>query len=86
MSPARRIIRSAEIALAVIFGLTYILAKFNFYTHYGSADYFSRHWPYWAAMAGVLVLLKIFEAITNRFARLETGRMLLAFILTNSGD
>jgi len=56
----------ASTALLIILALTWAGAKLHFFTRMGSPEYFSEHWPFWAAMGIIVVLLRVIGAIGRK--------------------
>jgi hypothetical protein len=68
-STTHRFIRSVEIVLGIALGSIYLLAKVHYFTHIGRDNYFSQHWPYWAATAIVAAVAAILEAVDKWLSR-----------------
>ncbi|MGB9120156.1 MAG: hypothetical protein WCE73_06040 [Candidatus Angelobacter sp.] len=60
--------RTLEIALLVTGGLLYVAAKAHFFLRYGSGDFVSEHWPLWAGMAAVGIVLTFLDWLKTHFA------------------
>jgi hypothetical protein len=59
----------ASIILLVVFGLLFVGAKIHFFSRYGSLGlgaYLEEHWPLWAGMIVVVVILNCFEWTRKR--------------------
>ena len=64
----RTMFRRLETALLLIGGLLYVTAKVHFFLRYGSDDFVSEHWPFWAGMVAVGIVLAILDWLRTRFA------------------
>ncbi len=64
----REIFRTLEIALSATGGLLYIAAKIHFFSRYGSGNFVSEHWPFWAGMAAVGIILAVLDWLKTRFS------------------
>ena len=60
--------RTLEIALLVTGGLLYVSAKVHFFLRYGSDDFVPEHWPFWAVMVAVGIILAVSDWLKIRFA------------------
>ena len=64
----KKMFRILEIALLVTGGLLYLSAKVHFFLRYGSDDFVSEHWPFWAGMVAVGIVAAILDWLRTRFA------------------
>jgi len=60
--------RILEIALLATGGLLYIAAKIHFFVRYGSDNFVSEHWPFWAGMVAVGIVVAVLDRLKTRFA------------------
>ena len=63
-----KMFRILEIALLLTGGLLYVAAKVHFFIRYGSGDFVSEHWPFWAGMAAVGIVQAGIDLLRTRFA------------------
>jgi hypothetical protein len=60
--------RILEIALLVTGGLLYVAAKIHFFVRYGSDNFVSEHWPFWAGMVAIGIVGAVLDRFKTRFA------------------
>jgi hypothetical protein len=66
-----RALKFAAIGLLGAFGVVYVAAKIHFFTRFDGdfGAYFAGHWPYWAGMAMIGILLFALGTLAERLAR-----------------